>query len=266
MVSRPKRKLLRPVLANAGIAASYRRKLRALIEDMAGEYESALTEQYEDKPPVMARDATPARDLERELAKLGDRWRKRIDAAAPKLADWFRRAAQNRSDAALRKILREAGMTVRFQMTAGMRDVVDAVVQENVGLIKSIATQYHADVQGLVMRSITAGRDLSGLSKELQARYGVTQRRAELIARDQNQKATASLRRVREVGLGLEEGIWLHSHAGKTPRRTHLANHGKKFDLKAGWYDPDPKVRRRILPGELVSCRCSWRPVVKGFS
>lgn len=266
MALRKKQKLLRPVLANAGIAASYRRQLHKLVRAMADDYEVSLAAQYEEKPPVMAADATPARDLERELVMLGDKWRKRIDSAAPKLAKWFQQKAWQRSDAALRKILRDAGMTVRFQMTRGMRDVVDAVVAENVSLIRSIAAQYHGEVEGLVMRSVTAGRDLSGLTRELRARYGVTQRRGELIARDQNQKATSALRRVREVDLGIEEGVWLHSQAGKEPRPTHKANHGKKFPLAEGWLDPDPKVRRRILPGELINCRCSWRPVVKGFS
>lgn len=214
----------------------------------------------------LASDATPARDLERELRALGSRWEKRFNAAAPQLAKWFQAKVGRRSDAALRKILRDAGITVRYQMTPAMRDVVDAVVQENVGLIKSIATQHHGEVQGLVMRSVAAGRDLSGLSRELRARYGVTQRRAELIARDQNSKATAALRRVREIDLGIEQGIWLHSAAGKEPRPTHVKNHGKKFNLREGWFDPDPRVRARILPGTLINCRCTWRPVVKGFS
>jgi uncharacterized protein with gpF-like domain len=266
---RRKQKTLRPVLANAGIAASYRRKLRAVIQEMADEYEAALTEQYEDKPPVMARDATPARDLDRELRRLGDRWRKRINAAAPKLADWFRRAAQNRSDAALRKILRDAGMTVRFQMTAGMRDVVDAVVAQQVALIKSIPEQYHSQVSGLVQRSVTEGRDLSFLSRELRDRYGITQRRANFISLDQNQKATTALRRVRELDLGLEKedeknGIWLHSHAGKNPRPTHVKQHGKRFSVRNGWRDP--ATGKIIWPGTEPGCRCSWRIAVRGFS
>jgi uncharacterized protein with gpF-like domain len=141
-----------------------------------------------------------------------------------------------------------------------------ATVQENVALIRSISSEFHTQVEGMVMRSVTAGRDLSELTRELQHRFGVTRRRAELISRDQNQKATASLRRVRETSLGITEAIWLHSAGGKTQRRTHVKNSGKKFDLNLGWFDPDPKVRKYILPGELINCRCTWKAVVKGFS
>jgi uncharacterized protein with gpF-like domain len=214
----------------------------------------------------MALDKTPAEELRTELERLGKRWERNFDEGAKQLAKWFTRSTANRSDAALRKILRDAGFSVKFQITPNMRDVLDATITENVSLIKSIQAEFHTQVEGLVMRSVTAGRDLAGLTSELQERFGITRRRAELISRDQNNKASSALRRVRELEIGGQEGVWLHSHAGKVPRKTHLANNGKRFNLKTGWYDPDPRVKRHILPGELISCRCTWRLVVKGFS
>lgn len=237
---------------------------------MAASYAHFLRAQYRENPPAMAQDASAARDLETELRRLGARWRGRINDAAPKLAAWFAGKTQRQTEASLRRILRDAGMTVRFTMTAPMREAVDAIVAQNVSLIRSIPQQYHTEVEGLVMRSVTEGRDLSALSTELQARYGITKRRARFIALDQNQKATTALRRVRELGLGLEKegdksGIWLHSHAGRHPRPSHLRNHGKKFSIRDGW--PDPALKgKRIWPGTEPNCRCSWRVAVPGFS
>jgi hypothetical protein len=57
----------------------------------------------------------------------------------------------------------------------------------------------------------------------------------------------------------------LHSGGGKEPRRTHVKNSGKKFNVAQGWFDPDKTVRKYIQPGELINCRCVSRPV-KGFS
>ena len=128
--ARRNEKTLRAVRANAGIAAAYRRRLIALLDEMAASYEHWLRAQYRETPPAMAQDASAARELERELRKLGSRWEKRIDEAAPRLAAWFARAASTRSEAALRKILRDAGISVRFTMTRGMRDVLDATVAE----------------------------------------------------------------------------------------------------------------------------------------
>lgn len=251
---KPNGRVLPPVHPNAGIRASYKRRLDRLIADMAASVEYWLKAAYRANAPKMAMDATPATELQKAIDKLSKGWTKRIDDMAPELAAYFATAVTKRSDAALKAILREAGITVRFRMTTGMRDVFEATVQENVGLIKSIPQQYLGEVQGLVMRSVAAGRDLKFLTRELRTRYGITQRRAAFIALDQNNKATSALQRARQTELGIEQGVWMHSHAGKEPRPTHLANDGKVFSITEGWYDPDPKVRRRIWPGELINC------------
>ena len=259
-------KVLKAVHPNAGIGADYRGKLDRLIERMARSYAYFLRAQYRETPPRMALDETPARELERELRRLGIRWQEEFAKLAPKMAKWFSQSVERRSSLAMQKMLRDAGMTVRYTMTPAMRDVFRATVEENVSLIKSIGQQYHSEVTGMVMRSVASGRDLATLSSELEARYGVTKRRAALIARDQNNKATAVMTRVRQKEAGIKQAVWLHSLGGKEPRPTHLKNNGKVYDIDKGWFDPDPRVRRRIWPGELINCRCVPKPIIKGFS
>ena len=259
-------KVLRPVHPNAGINAEYRAKLDALIEAMTRSYAYFLKAQYRETPPRMAQDAAPAVEMRRELAKLGNQWETRFDEMAPRLARWFATKASRRSSDALKRILKEGGMSVEFKMSPAMRDVFEATVAENVSLIKSISSEYHTQIEGAVMRSVSAGRDLSTLAKDMQARYGVTKRRAALISRSQNNLATASMTRVRQQEVGITKCLWLHSHGGREPRKTHLANTGKPYDPAVGWFDSDPKVNRHIWPGELINCRCVSRPVIKGFS
>ena len=64
---------------------------------------------------------------------------------------------------------------------------------------------------------------------------------AVIIARDQNNKATASMTRARQNELGITEAIWVHSGAGKHPRPTHVAMNGAKYDVKKGMWDPAVK-------------------------
>lgn len=263
---RTNEKVLRPVHPNVGIAASYRKRLLRLLDKMARSYEHWLCACYRANEPVMAQDATPAAELKKTLEGLGKRWQKQWDSAAPELAAYFRMSVEKRSSAALRRILKDAGISVKFKMTPAMRDIAQAVVTENVSLIKSIPQQYHTQVEGMVMRSVTAGRDLYQLARDLQKQFGVTRRRAALIARDQNNKATAVFTRARQLEVGINEAIWLHSHGGREPRPTHIANDGNRYNVAEGWYDPDPKVRRRIWPGELINCRCVPKAIVKGFS
>ena len=266
MRKRKDERVLKPVRPNLGLGAAYRKRLDSLIAEMQASYEYWLRAQYRQTPPRLAADATPAAELRAELRKLGTQWERRFDEAAPKLAKYFSTAVWKRSDRVLHKILRDAGISVKFQMTPAMRDVLEATIAGNVAMIKSISSHYHTEIEGAVMRSVTAGRDLHSLTKELESRYGVTRRRASLIASTQNNMATAAMTRVRQQEAGIEYAIWLHSHAGKTVRPTHLANSGKRYRISDGWHDPDPKVNRPIWPGELINCRCVPKPIVSGFS
>ncbi len=258
--------LLQPVRPNVGLAAIYKRKLVRLIEEMARSYQRWVCAGYRRNPPRMAQDAIPAASMQAILDALNKRWVRRFDVASQELAKHFALAVHRRSDQALKDILRKGGISVKFQMTREMRDILRGTVQANVSLIRSIPQQYHTQIEGIVMRSVQTGRDLQQLSRDLRKQFGVTKRRADFIALDQNNKATSALQKARQVALGIEEGVWMHSHAAREPRPTHLANDGKKFDVAAGWFDPDPRVRRRIMPGELINCRCTWKPVVQGFS
>jgi uncharacterized protein with gpF-like domain len=247
------------VRPNLGIQAAYARQLQRLIEEMGRSVVYHVKAAYRANEPKMAQDATPAAELQVAIDQLTKQWQKKFDAAAPKLAKWFLLKNSQRSQSALKQILRDAGMTVEFKMTPLVRDVMRASVEENVQLIKSIPQKYLNEVQGHVMRSVTTGRDLGQLTKDLQKQFGVTYKRAAFIARDQNNKATSAIQRARQVDLGLNKG-------GKEPRPTHVANHGKQFDIVEGWFDPDPRVRKRIMPGELINCKCVWKPVIPGFS
>jgi SPP1 gp7 family putative phage head morphogenesis protein len=265
--ARPRGGALPPVRPNVGVQAVYRKRIARLVDEMDASVRRYLLAAYrKNEPAVMAMDATPAAELQAAVRALAKRWVHRFDEAAPALAEYFGKSVERRSSRALAEILRRGGFTVEFRMTAAMRDVLRATVAQNVALIRSIPSEYFTQIEGAVMRSVQSGRDLASLAKDVEARYGVTKRRAALIARTQNNMATASMTRVRQVEAGITEAIWQHSHGGKEPRPTHLANSGKTYDPAKGWYDPDPRVRRRVWPGELINCRCVTRAVVKGFS
>jgi|SRR5579862_1359005 len=258
-----KPKALAPVFPNCGLEVQYRRKLSALIAEMAASLEHWISAAYRRNPPRMAQDEVPAQTMAAEMRRLGDRWLDRFDRAAPELGRWFATAAVNRSDAALRDILRRGGFSVRFQMTPEVRDVFKATLEQQVGLIKSIATEHLADVQGAVMRSVQAGHDLGTLTKQLQERYSLSKNRAATIARHQNNLANATITRARQTELGITTATWLHSGGGKHPRPSHVAQSGKPYEIATGWFDPDE--RAWVRPGELINCRCVSKSIIPGL-
>lgn len=253
---------LQVVRGNAGIHAWYRRQLERAVAEMHKSFVYWLSAEY--KANGLAQDAADggaASNMQLAVSRLGRRWQKVFDRLAETLPQRLADRILQHSDSALGNGLRAKGFMVKFTMSAPMNDAYRAVIGENVALIKSIALQHTTEVEGLVMRSVARGRDLGELTTQLKQRFGITQRRAALIARDQNNKATSTLQAARQKSIGITEGIWKHSHAGRVPRPSHLKADGTKFDLSKGLY-LDGKW---VMPGEEINCRCGWTPVLPGF-
>lgn len=223
-----------------------------------------LTANYKASGAAVAMDASPAVFMRDAMRKLAKRWTKRFDDIANKLADRFSNDAMKNSDVSLYNALDTAGFTVEFKMTAPMNNALQATIAENVGLIRSIPEKYFTEVEGLVMRSVARGRDLSFLTDELQKRYGITRRRAAFIAMDQNNKATSVMQAARQQSIGIVEGDWDHSGAGKHPRHSHVqaGKEKRRFRLDKGCLIDG----EYILPGELPGCKCGWRAVIPGLN
>lgn len=242
-------------------------------------------------------DASPPRDMGKEIARLARYWSAKFAAFAALVARRFAKkvnadvtrqlgasakaavsASANLADAAKGAALssgvspllgilgnRRTGLRGRAANAALSRQtnsVLQSVVAENVALIKKIPKDYHADVEGIVMRGIQNGRDLAYVSEELGKRYEITQRRARMIARDQTNKSTGALARVKLRDAGITEAIWLHRAGPKVPRPAHLKMAGTRFRLADGCYDEHEG--RKVMPGELVNCGCACYPVIPG--
>jgi uncharacterized protein with gpF-like domain len=254
-------KVLPPIHANAGVRMRYQRRLQALIDEMAASIEHWMGAQYNDTPPALAADASPSKDIQRRLRVIAAKWRKRFEDAAPDIAEAYLKGQFKATDSAMRQALKDAGFTVKFEMTAAMKDAFNASLAENVGLIRSIPEQYLQQVQGVVARSYSVGRDLATMVKELKQLHPVANNRAMLIARDQSNKANAVVTRARQMELGITQAKWLHSHGGKTPRPDHLAADGKLYDVEKGMLLDDGWV----FPGQLIMCRCVGRSVLSSL-
>lgn len=267
--ARPKRRRVRaptpetlnPVRPNAGIKDYYYSQLDAAIGAMQKSVSFWVKAVY-NRAGVASDAAAPATAMQRELAKLNSKWQSVFDKLARRLSKQLARRWTAYSDGSLKAQLRARGFSVEFRATSAMRDAYQAVHLEQINLIRSIPRQCLTEVSSLVYRSVLRGRDLHTLSEQLQHRFHVTRDRAALIARDQNNKATAAMTGARQESLGITEGIWRHSGAGKEPRPSHVKASGTKFTIKQGLYLDGEWVR----PGEAINCRCTWSPIIPGLT
>lgn len=264
--------MLREVRPNAGVEAAYRARLVGMIEAMHRSIVYWVEAQYKANPPALAMDdrasfgsiteGSAAVAMRKAMANLAWKWQKAFNNGARDLARYFADKSMSAADGQLKRILAKSGFSVEFKLTPSARDAYQAVLAENVGLISNIAEQHLTQIEGIVMRSVATGRDLKQLSGDLQTQFGITKRRAALISRDQSNKATAVITRVRQQGLGITTAVWRHSHAGKHPRPSHVAFDGKEYDIAEGAFLDGEWV----WPGTAINCRCTSRSVIKGFS
>lgn len=226
----------------------------------------SMLERMYPQPSVLAADAkrTPAVLLGRAMAKWGGLWTHRLEQSAEQIARNFAARNKRATEVAMAASLRKAGFTVKFQATKTTRNALDAVIAENVGLIKSIPQEYLTDVQSAVWQNVMQGSDMATLADSIQEKYGIAHRRAAVIAKDQNHKAKAAIERARREEVGIIQARWRHSHAGVTPRPTHVKMDGELYDIRKGMWDS--AVQKRIWPGTEIHCRCSDEAVIPGFN
>lgn len=221
-------------------------------------------------PPILvtqlAMDAPPSvTKVDRALKKWGDKWQSKFEKLSRDVSKRFATRSFGSTDVALKAALKNAGFTVSFKPTKRSLESYKLVVADNVGLIRNLQQSLYNKIQQDTWASVRAGGNMAALSEKLHKSYGIEAKRAALIARDQNNKAKATLESARRQELGLKRAIWQHSSGGKEPRPVHVAwgREGKEFDLDKGLYDPDEG--QWVLPGTLINCRCTSRAVIPGF-
>lgn len=147
---------------------------------------------------------------------------------------------------------------------ARFKDIVQASTLEATELIETIPKKYLADVQGALTRSITGGNGVADLVQHLKGYYGSNTRKARNLAFDLTHRTYNSINAARCQQNGMEGFIWIHSGAGKHPRKDHVEMNGKPFR-----FDDPPVIGHmygqdvRGLPGGVPNCRCSFKPVMK---
>lgn len=113
-----------------------------------------------------------------------------------------------------------------------------------------------------VQESALSGRRYEGLVESIQASYGVSERKAKFLARQETALMMAAFKSARYQEAGVKKYRWeCVTGSPKHPvRPMHKALHGKEFT----WGSPpitDEKGNRNN-PGQDYNCRCVARPIV----
>lgn len=241
-------------MINRGIGIQYNVKLQKLVKSIKKDIDESiipLVRQYGMTRDSMTTDGwydflIPA------LTALMKRWKsERVQQLAARLAGDFVTAANNASR-------KSVGIDI-YEAHPELRDVLQSSTWSNVQLIQSIPDQYLAQVQQLVVNNMRAGLRPSAIVNQLQQQYGVTQRRAKMIAADQTAKAQNALTRARLVAVGYTYFKWVTSKDERVrDRHREIADKITRYGKGIYRIDTPPLSDKGepILPGQDYRCRC----------
>ncbi len=158
-------------------------------------------------------------------------------------------------------------ITVAPQLSNKQRVRIAEEWQDNMDLfIKDFAEEEIKKLRQEVMQSAFAGNRRESLIDSIQKSYGVTQRKARFLARQETSLMMAKFKEVRYTDVGVKEYRWACVAGSKNHpvRHSHKILEGKVFrwDTPPITTAPNEPVRRNN-PGQDYNCRCFARPIVK---
>lgn len=254
-----------PLTYSAGQMERYERLIGKMTAAMYKDYARELKAVFRAND-VITIDASISAQARIVLRKLQQKWGRIFRRESPKIVDQIIGGIDKAAGDTLKQSLKQlsGGVTLKTdEMPAALKQAVSAAIAENVTLIKSIETQYHTQIEGAVMRSLQpGGRGLADVTEALQKYEGITDRRRNIIAKDQTRKIQASISIERAKSAGIKKFKWLHSRGGSEPRPDHVAMSGNVYS-----YDDPPVIDRRTgergFPGQAINCRCQMVPVIE---
>lgn len=129
--------------------------------------------------------------------------------------------------------------------------------RRNADLIKSQSDDMIRRIEQATITNQLAGNPVSVLRKKLTDEFGIADRRAKLIARDQTAKLNSDLNRIRQTQADVKRYQWMTSHDERV-RELHRRIDGNEYQ----WGKPTG-AESGLPPGQPIQCRCVARGIVR---
>jgi SPP1 gp7 family putative phage head morphogenesis protein len=166
--------------------------------------------------------------------------------------------AERHTDAFMASAKRSLGIDLKAVVRQeDLDDYMRAATARNTSLITSLGDDVVKRVEQTVYSNSIAGNSATTLRKALQEQFGITDRRAKLIARDQTSKFNADLNKIRQQQAGVTSYSWMTAHDERV-RPLHRSLDGKTYK----WGEATG-AEQGLPPGQPILCRCVARGIVE---
>ena len=144
-------------------------------------------------------------------------------------------------------VVRDEDLTEYIALAAG----------RNASLIRSLAADMVKSVEQATLQNLMNNGSVAELRKKLTAEFGIGDRKARIIARDQVAKLNSDLNRMRHQQAGVTEYEWMTAHDERV-RPLHRTLDGKVYE-----YGKPTGAEDGLPPGQPIMCRCIARGIVQ---
>lgn len=251
--------LLQPVPARLAAEADMLKALRTVLTGLAAEVRQTII-------PVYAYDLQQRR-AEKKMMGDGPRptWFQHLAALMATLnrraSDMVNRVlnleAKRYDEGFMAEAKRALGIDLRAVVKGeDLGDLIEAAMARNVSLITSLSQDMVKRIEQVVIENSLAGNSVKTLKSKLAEQFGIGERRAKLIARDQMSKFHADLDELRQTQAGITEYDWATSHDERV-RPLHRRLDGNRYK----WGKPTG-AEEGLPPGKPILCRCRARAVI----
>lgn len=261
-----KRGRLRPLLKQLhpdGIKLRYYQELKPMLKEMLRLAETAILpklEQWEREAGTWRMDSVggEANKLVEDASK--EFFREFTNSRLTRTANQIAHATSDFQREQLQKQVRSQVGVDLFKAEPWLAHDMEAFMAENVALIKSVPTRFFSEIETGVIRGVRQGLRPKAIADDFQDRFGVSESRAVLIAKDQVGKFFGQLNVKRQQDIGIEKGTWA-TMKDERVRPSHVEMEGVEFELN----DPPEVDDENVLPGEAILCRCQTLPDFTGI-
>jgi SPP1 gp7 family putative phage head morphogenesis protein len=203
-----------------------------------------------------------ADEIENEINQVTQIWNAE-NPVVNRLADVVMKGVLRKADETIRAdVKNRIGLDIFFN-NSKLQDLLKVKTLEFGKLITNMGDDHITKISGIVSRGVTTGARAEEIAKEIFEVTKMTERRAQLIAIDQIQKANGVISQQRKEQLS-DEYIWRNMDDRKVRgnpnglypkvKYSHWDREGKTYK----WSDPPPDGH----PGKAVKCRCIAEAVI----
>lgn len=226
------------------VEADYAAELVALAQ----EWRSAAQALLEDLPTLYRVD-----DVSRTRAKT-ERVRTAVKSTIRRAPAVAERSARRVVDHSKRQVARQtkAALGVEVPAMSNVEPRVQAFIAENVALAQKLGNATADNLEATLARAFAEGWSDAEVAEELTKRFGIAERHARFIARDQIQRLYSQVTRTQYNDLGVRAFRWM-TQEDRRVRHSHKVKHGRIFPYR-GSRAPS------FFPGDEIGCRCWEEP------